>query len=177
MIKAAIHNLSAKGVGKKIGFVTFQDSLEGLLVIPDVGPLPVGERGFHIHEFGNIEPKNGKAGGSAGEHYDPFNTKMHLGPYRNGHLGDLPVLIVDSDGRAREPVVAPRLKLADIEGRAIIIHSGGDNYSDYPVVNGGGKSRIAGGVITNDCPYCKKKNMQRLALLSLIGIGFYGLSK
>jgi Cu-Zn family superoxide dismutase len=27
-----------------------------------------------------------------------------------GHLGDLPVLVVDKDGKATTPVIAPRLK-------------------------------------------------------------------
>lgn len=27
-----------------------------------------------------------------------------------GHLGDLPVLVVNNDGKATDPVVAPRLK-------------------------------------------------------------------
>jgi Cu-Zn family superoxide dismutase len=43
-------------------------------------------------------------------------------------------------------VPAPRLKLSDIQGRALVIHEGGDNYSDTPE-NGGGKGRIACGVI------------------------------
>ena len=41
-------------------------------------------------------------------------------------------------------------------GRALIIHLGGDNYTDNPP-NGGGKARVIGGIITNDCPYCKKQ--------------------
>ncbi len=29
-------------------------------------------------------------------------------------------------------VIAPQLKLADVKGRAIMIHAGGDNYADQP---------------------------------------------
>ena len=181
MITAAIHRLSKSGVGQKIGYCTFSDSDEGLLVEPEVYDLPVGYRGFHVHEFGDLEPamKKGKmvAGGSAGQHYDPFETNKHLGPYRNGHLGDLPRLLVDKDGCARTPVVAPRLMLEDIKGLAIIIHSGGDNYSDYPLPNGGGKSRIAGGIITNSCPYCKKERNKNIIGLSLIAGACYLLGK
>lgn len=177
MITAAIHHLYSDGVGDKIGYVTLYDSPEGLVLEPEVYELPVGFRGFHVHEFGDLEPKfkNGKmvAGGSAGEHYDPMRTGKHLGPYRNGHLGDLPRLRVDREGCARTPVVAPRLMLDDVKGRALIIHSGGDNYSDYPVVNGGGKSRIAGGVITNRCPYCKNDDTFMLGLGALCGALFY----
>ena len=38
------------------------------------------------------------------------------------------------------------VKLAEIAGRSLMIHEGGDNYSDNPE-NGGGKGRIACGVI------------------------------
>lgn len=177
MIKAAMHHLYEDGVGEKIGYVTMYDSNEGLILEVDVEGVPPGEHGFHIHEIGNIEPKrkNGKmvAGGSAGSHYDPEKTGKHRGPYKNGHLGDLPFLVSNSMGIIRETVVAPRLQLEEVKGRALIIHSGGDNYSDKPVVNGGGKSRIVGGVITNKCPYCKNSGgawgVTALALL----IGYY----
>ena len=43
-------------------------------------------------------------------------------------------------------MTAPNLKLSDIAGRALVIHEGGDNYSDQPE-NGGAKGRIACGVI------------------------------
>lgn len=177
MIRSAIHRLSPNGVGRKIGYVTMYDTPDGLRFDPDVSSLPSGYHGFHIHEFGDIEPKvkDGKkiAGGMAGSHYDPEATGVHLGPYRNGHLGDLPKLRVDADGTARQSVVAPRLTLDEVKGLALIIHSGSDNYSDYPVVNGGGKSRIAGGVITNDCPYCRKINIKQLSVLALAGLGLY----
>ncbi len=62
-------------------------------------------------------------------------------------MGDLPALVVDNNGVATTAVIAPRLKLADIQGRAIMIHAGGDNYSDSPLPLGGGGARIACGVI------------------------------
>ena len=45
-----------------------------------------------------------------------------------------------------QTVTAPRLKLADVQGRALVIHEGGDNYTDNPE-NGGGKGRVACGVV------------------------------
>jgi Cu-Zn family superoxide dismutase len=39
------------------------------------------------------------------------------------------------------------LKLEDIAGRSIVIHEGGDNYSDSPQPLGGGGARVACGVI------------------------------
>jgi len=176
-VNVAIHILTPDKVGRKIGFVLMYDSPEGLVLEPSIHSLEPGEHGFHIHEFGDIRPKlkDGKsiAGGSAGQHYDPMDTDAHCGPYGNGHLGDLPVLIVDQDGTARTSVVAPRLTLDEVKNRSLIIHSGGDNYSDFPVVNGGGKSRIAGGVITNSCPYCEKNRNLTWGLLALAGAGYF----
>ncbi len=45
-----------------------------------------------------------------------------------------------------DPTSYRRYALADIQGRAIVIHEGGDNYTDSPE-NGGGKGRIACGVV------------------------------
>lgn len=42
--------------------------------------------------------------------------------------------------------MATRLRLADLAGRALMIHAGGDNFSDQPEKNGGGGARIACGV-------------------------------
>ena len=181
MIKAAVHHLTADGVHKRIGYVRLFDSPEGLLLEPDLEDLPPGKHGFHIHEFGDVEPalKKGKyvAGGSAGGHYDPEHTGEHLGPYQEGHLGDLPVLVVDNDGTATTPVIAPRLTLEEVKGRALILHSGGDNYSDYPLVNGGGISRIAGGIITNDCPYCRDATLLSLGKWVAVGAVAWWLLK
>ena len=74
-----------------------------------------------------------------------------MGPSGDGHLGDLPILFVDIDEDGQKAVkhtlVAPRLKLADIRGRSIVIHSNSDNFRDDPKPLGGGGSRIACGVI------------------------------
>lgn len=71
-------------------------------------------------------------------HYDPQNTNSHQGPYGNGHLGDLPVLYVTSNGKAMIPTLAPRLKLSDMHNLAVMIHANGDTYSDNPPQGGGG---------------------------------------
>jgi superoxide dismutase, Cu-Zn family len=85
------------------------------------------------------------AGGAAGPHYDPEGKKSHKGPKGVGHKGDLPVLKSDAKG-INQTVTASRLKLEDVSGRALVIHDAGDNYTDAPE-NGGGKSRIACGVV------------------------------
>ena len=44
-------------------------------------------------------------------------------------------------------LLAPRIKLSEIKGRSLMIHAGGDNYSDDPKPLGGGGARVACGVI------------------------------
>jgi superoxide dismutase, Cu-Zn family len=146
-----MHQIDKDGISTVIGTVTAADSTEGLELRPALGELPPGPHGFHVHENPSCEPgeKDGniQAGISAGGHHDPAGTGRHEGPQGSGHLGDLPVLTVDEGGKATAPVVAPRLKLADLTGRALLIHAGGDNFSDQPETLGGGGARIACGVI------------------------------
>lgn len=146
-----IHKVTPDGVAEAIGTVTLSDSAQGLVITPDLTRLPAGEHGFHIHENPSCAAvhKNSRiyAALSAGGHYDPSASGKHAGPIGDGHAGDLPVLVADANGNAKTAVVAPRLQLVDVIDRAIIIHAGGDNYSDSPEPLGGGGSRIACGVI------------------------------
>lgn len=144
-------NLTTKtGVGQAVGSVVISETAYGLLFTPHLsGLIPgltPGIHGFHIHQ----NPSCDDSGMAAGGHLDPVKTNKHLGPYRDdGHLGDLPVLYVNQDGTAATlPVLAPRLhKLAQITGHSLMIHNGGDNYSDTPEKLGGGGMRMVCGVI------------------------------
>ena len=91
------------------------------------------------------------------EHYDPEGTKAHKGPGGGGHKGDLPKLEVNPKGNANVKLNVPGLKLADLRGRALMIHEGGDNYSDTPKPLGGGGARIACGVVPSAPTQAKKK--------------------
>ncbi|WP_407639214.1 superoxide dismutase [Cu-Zn] SodC [Acinetobacter larvae] len=148
--RVTVHAVSPAGVGAAIGTVKLSDSAQGLVIENDLSQLTPGYHGFHIHEKGSCEPaeKDGKMGAAlaAGGHFNPNNAPHHGTP-NDGHLGDLPVLNVDSDGKAQTTVIAPRLKLADIKGLAIMVHEGGDNYSDSPAPLGGGGNRVACGII------------------------------
>jgi len=150
--KVTINLISSEGTGEAIGTVTLQEGEAGLVFTPDLRNLSPGEHGFHVHEKGDCGPgeKDGamQAGLAAGGHFDPHGTGRHMGPASDeGHQGDLPALTVNADGTATTPLTAPHLKLADIKGRALMIHAGGDNYADEPAPLGGGGGRIACGVI------------------------------
>lgn len=144
--------VTAQGVGQSIGNVKISETDKGLEFAPDLKALPPGEHGFHVHAKGSCQPaiKEGKASAAeaAGGHLDPQHTGKHAGPEGAGHLGDLPVLVVNNDGKATDPVVAPRLKkLDEVKGKALMVHVGGDNMSDQPKPLGGGGERYACGVI------------------------------
>lgn len=144
--------VTENGTGERLGNVNVTATEYGLVFTPDLQGLPPGAHGFHIHEKGscNASEVDGKktAAGAAGGHYDPEKTGKHSLPWGDGHLGDLPALYVDTDGKATMPVLAPRLKtLSQISGRSLMIHQGGDNHSDHPSPLGGGGGRIACGVI------------------------------
>jgi Cu-Zn family superoxide dismutase len=152
-----IYKISIDGIGPQVGTITAFDTANGFLGLEFAvsGVLPPGGHGLHVHENGSCDPaeKDGKMvpGLAAGGHYDPNDTGKHEGPSGNGHLGDLPILYVnvDEDGvqSVIQTLVAPRLKLADIRGLAIVIHEGSDNFRDEPKPLGGGGARIACGVV------------------------------
>lgn len=151
--EVTIHRVTEEGIGKAHGTISISETEYGLLFTPDLTDLPLqGIQGFHVHENGSCAPgtDDGEtvAGLAAGGHFDPQDTDEHLGPYGEGHLGDLPALYVKEGGRADYPVLAPRIRSVEqISGRALMIHEGGDNHSDHPEELGGGGARILCGVI------------------------------
>ncbi|KAB2898712.1 MAG: superoxide dismutase family protein [Burkholderiaceae bacterium] len=144
----ALDLVDATGATRAVGTVALSDSPHGLVLVPALQGLPQGMHGFHVHDKDSCAPSaQGVPAGAAGGHYDPQGTGRHGTPWGDGHLGDLPALYVDGEGRATMPVLAPRLRLADVAGRALMVHAGGDNHADHPAPLGGGAARIACGVI------------------------------
>ncbi len=145
-------NIAEKsGIGAEVGTVKIVETPFGLAFYPSLKGLPAGLHGFHVHEKPSCGPadKDGvmTPALAAGGHYDPQGTKKHGEPWGDGHLGDLPALFVGADGSATNPVLAPRLKLADLKNRSLMLHAGGDNHADHPMPLGGGGARVACGVI------------------------------
>ncbi|HHX8301388.1 TPA: superoxide dismutase family protein [Vibrio diabolicus] len=144
--------MTALNTNESAGTIEISQSDYGVVFTPQLSGLSAGMHGFHVHTNPSCDSieKDDKIvlGGAAGGHYDPNNTGKHGYPWTDdNHLGDLPPLYVDMDGNANQPVVAPRLKLSDLKGRALMIHAGGDNHSDHPAKLGGGGARVVCGVI------------------------------
>lgn len=150
-ITVSVNMAEKQGVGANLGVVRIVETPYGLAFYPGLKGLAAGLHGFHIHEKPSCAAaeKDGVdvPALAAGGHFDPAGTKKHGEPWGDGHLGDLPPLYVAADGTAVTPVHAPRLKLADVRNRSLMIHAGGDNHADHPMPLGGGGARVACGVI------------------------------
>lgn len=151
-VSATMNLVDAKGVGTAVGKVVVSESKYGLVFTPALSGLVPGLHGFHVHQNADCSPKeqDGKMvpALAAGGHYDPDKVGRHGSPWGDGHRGDLPPLYVDANGNASQPVLAPRLKMSDLEGRSLMVHAGGDNHADHPAPLGGGAARVACGVFT-----------------------------
>lgn len=151
-LEVKVHSVSNDDIGQVLGTITVKEHPYGILLTPDLKGLEPGLHGFHLHENPDCNPadKDGEqvAAGAAGGHYDPDQNGTHKGPFETGgHLGDLPALFFSDDGEASQPELAPNLSFDDLTGRSLVIHQGGDNYSDSPEVLGGGGNRVACGVV------------------------------
>ena len=153
-LEGTLQRIDSNGIGEALGSISAQDTDQGLVIYPNLSGLPQGEHGFHLHSVGSCDAGQTAegstvAGLAAGGHWDPDASGQHLGPFGNGHRGDLSRLIVDEDGKTNTSVVAPRLSTADLRGKALIIHAGGDTYRDDPPLGGGG-ARVACGVVPDN---------------------------
>ena len=121
------------------------------------GTLTAGRHGFHIHE-------NAKAGcvapfTSADGHFDP-GPSGDSDPDVNHpfHAGDIPNLVVDSNGAGSLDAVTSRvtlspgpLSLLDEDGSVFIVHEKPDEGTPGPAKSGvSGGPRVACGVVQRD---------------------------
>lgn len=150
-VKVPMHQLTPEGVAASVGTVSVRQTKDGLELAVELTGLTPGEHGFHLHENASCEAaeKDGKTvpGQAAGPHWDPDAAKAHKGPGGGGHKGDLPKLVVPEKGKLKVKIPVSGLTLADVAGKSLMVHAGGDNYSDTPKPLGGGGDRIVCGVI------------------------------
>lgn len=135
--------------GAPAGSVQLLESGNRLRVTAAVAGAPEGVHGFHLHQTGSCERP---AFTSAGGHLNPAGKNHGTLDPDGAHLGDLPNLIVSSDGTGtidtmlgggRDDALAA---IFDADGTAVVLHAGADDYSTDP--SGDAGSRIACGVVS-----------------------------
>src|SRR5271166_657646 len=133
--KVSIFRTAANGLGPYIGTITVLNTMiriggreePALLLKADLINLTPGPHAFHIHEYPDCGPKLKDGvmvpGLAAGAHlFAEHQEGSEIVTYKS-HLGSLPHLVVDAYGTTREEVIAPRLALADLVNRSIMIHA------------------------------------------------------
>lgn len=111
--------------------------------------LPAGTYGAHVHTTGRCE---GPDFASAGAHWNPMGKQHGSENPQGPHMGDLPNLVVGSDGRGNVSFEIPHAALhsgehavLDEDGAAVVVHASPDDYRTDPSGNSG--ARIACGVL------------------------------
>lgn len=113
--------------------------------------LAAGTHGIHLHMVGRCEAP---AFTTAGGHLNPAGHQHGTNNPAGSHLGDLPNLSFDSQGRGvlSVQIAGPRSEveaaLFDADGTAIVIHAAPDDYKTDPSGNSG--ERIACAVLKRD---------------------------
>lgn len=134
------------GTGGDAGRATVTEVAGGLRYTLDVKGLSAGTHGAHIHTTGLCD---GPDFTTAGGHWNPTTMKHGSMNPQGPHEGDLPNLIVGTDGRGTLGITVPGATmtgLLDADGAAIVVHAGADDLMTDPSGNSGG--RVACGVFS-----------------------------
>lgn len=123
----------------------FMTGMKAVQITVTVTGLKPGPHGMHLHAIGKCEAP---AFAAAGGHFDPGPSGL-TDPDTNHpfHMGDLPNLVADANGKASITATTNRVTLSDgplsvfdTDGTAIIIHANPDQG-----VTGEAKSGLSGG--------------------------------
>lgn len=135
--------------GVTLARATVTESGDSLRVRVEAEALPPGAYGAHIHQTGRCDPPGFE---SAGGHWNPTNRAHGKDDPDGMHKGDLPNLLVGTDGRGSFEFTIPAASIAgrpnpvlDGDGAAVVVHAGADDYRTDPSGNSG--ARIGCGVL------------------------------
>ncbi len=137
--------------GKTIGRAFFYDGPRGMLLRIEVGGMPPGWHGIHLHDKGVCTAPDFA---SAGAHINPDLKSHGLLHAQGAEAGDLPSFFAGAGGVGRSSVFTDlvsargaggRAALLDADGSSLVIHASPDDQSSQPT--GGSGARIACGVI------------------------------
>nr|QUX80119.1 superoxide dismutase [Chroococcidiopsis sp. CCMEE 29] len=134
------------------GYVWVQVEVQG-----DRAILTPGLHGFHVHEKGICEADAQPAFSTAGGHFDhpnEFGSSTPVEANHPYHLGDLPNIQVDENGKGKLFTLTTRYTLSpgpltifDADGSAVIVHKLPDQIKAGGTAAESGGPRLACGVI------------------------------
>lgn len=133
--------------GEELGYAAFIQLGDQVILKIDAEGFTPGKHGFHVHQNQITENDFSTAGG----HFNP-HEKQHGHDNPNGaHVGDLPNLEADENGRINQAKILERISLEkgavnSILGKSLIIHAKEDDGKSDPAGNAG--DRVAGGNIS-----------------------------
>ena len=108
--------------------------------------LPDGLHGFHVHQTGNLTD----GCKTLGPHYNPTSTTHGGLNETRSHSGDLGNIEIHN-GKCSMTIVSYKLRLPDLLGRSLVLHSGRDDLgrggNAESLETGNSGSRICCGVI------------------------------
>jgi Cu-Zn family superoxide dismutase len=111
--------------GQRVGVAVLRERHGKVVVSTAVSRLAPEFHGFHVHAVGQCVPPFTSAGG----HFNPGGVS------HGAHAGDLPSLLVTRDGTAQLQFTTDRFTISDLfdmDGSALIVHAGRDNYANIP---------------------------------------------
>jgi Cu-Zn family superoxide dismutase len=134
--------------GRKVARVTAEEAGEGVRLRIEAEGMPAGAYGAHVHATGRCDAPGFE---SAGPHWNPSARQHGKDNPAGMHKGDLPNLLVGTDGRGsfEYTVLGAAIggpgSMLDADGAAVVLHQRGDDYRTDPSGNSG--DRIACGVL------------------------------
>ncbi|MEG3164984.1 superoxide dismutase family protein [Sphingomonas sp. PB2P19] len=130
--------------GADVGRATASEVAGGIRFTLDAKAMPPGTHGAHIHMVGRCDAPDFT---TAGGHWNPAGAKHGSMNPQGPHEGDLPNLIIGTDGRGTIGITIPGATMAglmDADGSSFVVHANPDDLMTDPSGNSGG--RIACGV-------------------------------
>ena len=136
--------------GRSRARATVEQAGDSLRVRIEAVAMSPGAYGAHLHTSGRCEPP---AFATAGPHWNPTGALHGKDNPKGMHKGDLPNLLVGTDGRGSFEYTIPNAglsgmlpnRLIDEDGAAVVIHAKPDDFRSDPSGNSG--DRVACGVL------------------------------
>lgn len=136
--------------GRTRARATAETSGDSLRVRVEAVGMSPGSYGAHLHATGRCDPPGFE---TAGPHWNPTNQMHGKDNPKGMHKGDLPNLLVGTDGRGSFEYTIPNAGLSgmlptsliDGDGAAVVIHASPDDFRTDP--SGKSGARIACGVL------------------------------